>query len=364
MDFIRAKIAGINVVNIAIAFDVQVAIAIILIAFLSRNMFAKMIVKLFNKIIKSNNDDVTQSSLYNPLRVFFVLTGFYLAIKKLPFNSRVQVVSEGLFEIVLMLFITKVITAFITPETIFYKTLFTPSKNKMVNILICKIIRFIIWIVSIFIIIYQQGINLNGLAAGLGIGSAVIALAAQDVVKNLLAGMAIFIDHPFNIGDFIVVGDYSGTVTDITYRSTRIKSVDNSIITVPNEKITSECLINWSRLSTRRFDQILNIPLDTPLETINKLVKQLKFMFDNHPEVVPNSAQVHFNDIGGSGNNIKIYCYLKQKDYVGFLKARQDLLCEILKIIEKENVDLAYPTQTILVKNPEEAEGILASTKE
>ena len=363
MDFIKAKIAGINVINIATIFDIQVAIAIILITLLFRNLFSKIIIKIVNKVIKSDNDDITKSSLYHPLRVFFVLTGFYLAIKKLPFNSRVQIVSAGIFEIVLLIFITKVITTFITPDTIIYKFFFTQSKNKMVDMLVCKIVRVVIWIVSIFIIIYRQGINLNGLAAGLGIGSAVIALAAQDVVKNLLAGMAIFTDHPFNIGDFIVVGEYSGTVTDITFRSTRIKSVNNSIVTVPNEKITSECLVNWSRLSHRRFDQIINIPLDTPIKKIEKLVKQLQFMFDNNPSVIPESTQIHFNDIGTAGNTIKIYCYLKEKDYVGFLKARQVLLSDILKVVEKENIDIAYPTQTILLKNTKEVLNIQEITE-
>ena len=92
-------------------------------------------------------------------------------------------------------------------------------------------------------------------------------------------------------------------------------------------------------------------------------MKQLQFMFDNNPSVIPESTQIHFNDIGTAGNTIKIYCYLKEKDYVGFLKARQVLLSEILKVVEKENIDIAYPTQTILLKNTKEVLNIQEITE-
>jgi len=117
----------------------------------------------------------------------------------------------------------------------------------------CKIIRCVIWIIYIFICISEIGYDLSGLLTALGLGSAALALAAQDLVKSLISGVSILTDKPFVIGDWIEVGEYQGTVIDITFRSTRIKSNNNSVITIPNSTITSTYVINWNRLTSRRF---------------------------------------------------------------------------------------------------------------
>ena len=196
-------------------------------------------------------------------------------------------------------------------------------------------------------------INLNGLAAGLGIGSAVIALAAQDLVKSLLSGIAILTDKPFNIGDWIEVGNFAGSVTDITFRSTRIKTVSNSIINIPNATIATSYVTNWNKLATRRFDLTLGLSMQTNAEKIKKIVREIRFVLENNPNVVPDSVVVNFNDISTYSNDIKIYLYLKEKDYVRYLQLREELLCDLLELIEKENIDLAYPTQTLFINNQE-----------
>lgn len=352
MEALKAKLVSIDIKNLIAIFDIQIAIAIVIIFFLTRSLFAKIVLKVVNKIRKEK-EDIKEDGMYKPLKTFFALLGLYLAIRILPVNSQVMVISNDIFKIIVMIFITKCITSAINPKSVIFKSLTNYSSNKMVNNFICKIARGFIWIVSFFIILYMNKINLNGLAAGLGIGSAVIALAAQDLVKSLLSGIAILTDKPFNIGDWIEVGNFAGSVTDITFRSTRIKTVSNSIINIPNATIATSYVTNWNKLATRRFDLTLGLSMQTNAEKIKKIVREIRFVLENNPNVVPDSVVVNFNDISTYSNDIKIYLYLKEKDYVRYLQLREELLCDLLELIEKENIDLAYPTQTLFINNQE-----------
>lgn len=353
MEALKAKLVSIDIKNLIAIFDIQIAIAIVIIFFLTRSLFAKIVLKVVNKIRKEK-EDIKEDVMYKPLKTFFALLGLYLAIRILPVNSQVMVISNDIFKIIVMIFITKCITSAINPKSVIFKSLTNYSSNKMVNNFICKIARGFIWIVSFFIILYMNKINLNGLAAGLGIGSAVIALAAQDLVKSLLSGIAILTDKPFNIGDWIEVGNFAGSVTDITFRSTRIKTVSNSIINIPNATIATSYVTNWNKLATRRFDLTLGLSMQTNAEKIKKIVREIRFVLENNPNVVPDSVVVNFNNISAYSNDIMIYLYLKEKDYVKFLQLREELLCDLLELIEKENIDLAYPTQTLFINNQEE----------
>ena len=195
------------------------------------------------------------------------------------------------------------------------------------------------------------GYDLSGLITGLGLGTVIISLAAQETVTSLLSGVAILSDKPFEIGDWIKVGDYAGTVINITFRSTRIKCADNSIVNIPNSKVTSESVINWSKLKTRRVDYTLNLEMGTPTEKIQKLVKELKVVISSKDYVKEDSIYVGFSDISEYSSDIKIYFYVNEIDYVKYLDIKQEINLEFLQILDKENVALAYPTQTVELKS-------------
>ena len=188
----------------------------------------------------------------------------------------------------------------------------------------------------------------------LGIFSAALALAAQEIVKSLIGGMEILTDKPFVIGDWIEVGEHQGTVIDITYRSTRLKSPNNAIVTIPNSVITAESIINWNRLTSRRFETTLNLSLETTSEKVKKIVKEIKLVLENNKSVVKDSVQVHVSEIAASSINIFIYMYVKETEYTKFLRVKEELLCTLLFLAEKENIDLAYPTQTLYLRKGEE----------
>lgn len=361
MDKLKQMITSIDLDNLLKIFDLQIAIGVLLFFVLLRSVLSSLVIKIYYKIIKS--DKLTKdSSMYKPLNIFFILLGVFCMINILPTSKQVLAIMNDIFSVVVIFFVTKALSTLLTEESILGKKIFKKSKNTTINKFICVVAKSILWILFFLISASRLGFNsdvfdaLSGLFTGLGVASAAAALAAQDTVKSILSGMAILTDKPFVIGDWIEVDKYQGTVIDITFRSTRIKSYDNSVVTIPNSTITTNYVVNWNRLTSRRFDCVLNLALDTTSDKIRKIVKELKIVLQNDPKVIKETVEVTFSAITASSCDIKIFLYVREAEYSKFLQAKQDMLCNILNVFEKENVDLVYPTQNIYVKRKEEIE--------
>lgn len=345
-------IHSINVESLLKFFDSQMAIGLFLFFTIFRGVFSRLVIRCYYMIIKKDKSP-KESSMYKPLNIFFVLLGIFCMINMLPTNQKALDLMNQTFSVVVIFYITKALSTLITEDSVLGKKYFKKSKNPAVDKFVCNILRVCLWIVFALVAATRLGFDLSvfsGLVAGLGIASAGAALAAQDMVKSILSGIAILSDKPFVIGDWIEVDQFQGTVIDITFRSTRIKSYNNAVITIPNSTITSNYVVNWNRLTSRRFDCVLNLTLDTPSEKIKKIVKEIKLMLQNDPKVIKETVEVTLNEIAASSCNVKIFLYVREAEYAKFLHAKQDILCNLLYLFEKENVELAYPTQTLFVR--------------
>ncbi len=358
MEHLKELLGAIDINNLLKIFDIQIALGIFLIFFLFRSLFSRLIIKAFYAMIKCEKS-TRDSSMYKPLNTFFILLGFWFAVNLLPINSNIVYRINQILKILAIFFIFKAITALVHEESFILKKVLKDVDNKAVNGFICKIVRVFIWMIFFIIAVNEIGYDLSGFSAlvtGLGIGSAALALAAQDLVKSLLSGFVILTDKPFTIGDWVEIGVFQGTVIDITFRSTRIQSYNNSVVTIPNSVVTSEYVINWNKLPSRRLDCVLNLSLDTTAEQIKSIVKKIRVVLENNPEVKKETVQVSFNEITNYSSDIKIFLYVKKTNYNEFLQAKQDILCDLLELLEKEHIDLTYPTQTLYLKNNEEIE--------
>lgn len=141
-----------------------------------------------------------------------------------------------------------------------------------------KIIRAVIYIIAIFIILSILEINLTGLVAGLGLSGVIVTLAAQDTAKNLFGGLVIFLDKPFVVGDWIQMDKYEGTIEDITFRTTRVRTFENALVNIPNAIIADSSVTNWSKMEKRRYKTNLCVELDTPLEKLQILKSRIEKM--------------------------------------------------------------------------------------
>ncbi len=352
--------------NLVRVFDIQIAIVLVLLAYLTKSLFAKFVLNIAFKFQKKKEKHKAQDSkMFNALESMYVFIAVFLAIKILPVGAKIQYVMGVLLKIAIIIFITKFITSVIlVKDSKMMRKLFAKNNNEAVIIFVCKLLGIVAWIVSIFIIFAELGYDLSGLITGLGLGTAIISLAAQDTVKSLLSGVSILTDKPFVIGDWISVGTYAGTVKYISFRSTRIQCADNSIVTIPNSVITAEYVINWSKLTSRRFDCTLNLKLEETSEKIKKITREIKMVLSNKEYIDENSVYVVFNKISSYSSDIKIFLYVKETDYFKYLKYQEDIYCSLLNILEKENIELAYPTETVHVRNVLESENekLLKST--
>lgn len=356
MENIRSFAEAIKGIQMAQIIDIGIAILIyILFRCLSKSL-AYMTVKIFKPKTK-NKKAIRGNAFYTPLKVFYVILGIYLALlfvrQPLKTSEWINGLVDQLFKIgVIILSANGIANSLTTNNSLVsrLKDRMNPDVEDSMLKFILKAIRGLIYVIAGFMIITDLGFNLNGLVAGLGIGSVVITLAAQDTAKNLFGGLVIFLDKPFVVGDWIEVEDYEGTVEDITFRSTRVRTFENSVVNIPNAVIANDSIINWSRMEKRRNKVNLCLDLDTPLEKVQIVQKRIKELLIQHDDVIDDTIIVRFDNITDNGINLLVCSYTNSIDYASFLEEKEKINFKIMQILKEENVELAYDTKTIFVK--------------
>ena len=326
---------------------------IILFFILLSSFFSYLIVKLFNFHVKDKKK-IKSNGFYLPLKFFFIVLGFYIGLSIVPMPVAISMFITKVFKISTIVLIANGFVNVFDPSSSAYKKAkekFNFKGNDTVIYFISRIAKVLIYITAIFIIISELGYNLGGLVTGLGISSVVIALAAQDFAKNIFAGFSILTDKPFEIGDFIETKEFSGTVVDITFRTTRLRDVHNQIVIIPNNKIIDSYIINSSRKEKRRFNLLLTLVLSTSLVKVAELEDRLKKAIEAHPDVIAGSVKVAFDNISTNGIDLLINCYADIIAYDKFLKFKEELNYTILGIIQEEKIRLAYQSTTVYVKH-------------
>lgn len=335
--------------------DIIIAIGIIILFRIFSSSIAYIIIRMFN--FKTRNKKIKESAFYNPLRIFFALLGFYIAIlflrEPLNISNEIMKFAQTIFKIVSVIAFAKGLAESFMPKSTLAKKMKEKTNKKIENStfdFMLKMIRGLIYTIAGFIVITLLGFNLNGLIAGLGIGGVIITLAAQDTAKNLFGGLVIFLDKPFAVGDWIEMPPYEGTVEDITFRSTRVRTFENSLVNIPNSIISNASIINWSKMEKRRYKINLCIQLDTPLEKVEKFQARVKEMLQEREGIYDDSIIVKFDEIKDNGINVLVCSYTDSVDYTSYLTEKENINCKIMKILREENIELAYDTKTVYVK--------------
>ena len=334
------------------AIDIGIGLAIIVIFKIISSSLAYIIVKMFKFKIKDKNK-IKNNGFYKPLKSFFVILGIYIGFMVLKLPADIFAVITKIFKICVILLATKGFSnLFDSNSESFAKLrekLNFDGNDTTINFF-SKVAKALIYIIAGFILITELGYNLGGLATGLGISSVVIALAAQDIAKSFLAGISIISDRPFEIGDYITVGDLSGTVEDITFRTTRIRNADNQVIVIPNSVLTDNNIINSSKRESRRFFTVLTLELDTPLEKVTQLTENIKLALTTHPQVINETVKVFFETISADGIDLSIDLKTSALEYVDYLKFKEEINYTLLDMVNQAKIGLAYPSQSIYLK--------------
>lgn len=325
---------------------------IVILFFILSNSFTRLVLAFFN-IKAEKNKKISDLSIYNPIKSLFRILGLYLGISCLQIPANMLNTVDTIFHVVVIFLIAKTLAALLNDDSNFIKKIqsrFKIAKGDSSISLLTKIVKIVIYIIAIVLILYRLGYNLTGLLTSLGVVSVIVTLAAQDTFQNLFAGFVILFDKPFIIGDWVQLGEIEGIVEDLSLRSTRIRTFNNSLIAIPNSTVSNEAIINWSKMRVRKITMDLVLELSTPLTKVNSAIDKLYLMLQEHPAVLNKDIQVHFEKIVNDGYSIRVAYFITNTTYADYLDIRQSVNYKLISTLDKENVNLAYPSQSIYLK--------------
>ncbi len=215
--------------------------------------------------------------------------------------------------------------------------------------LVEKAAKFLIVLFGLVVLLQSWNFNVTAILAGVSIGGIAFAFAAQSTIANLFGSAMIFVDRPFQIGDWIKVDGNDGTVEAIGFRSTRIRTFANSVISIPNGKLADMAVDNMGLRRMRRYQTTLGIQYDTPPDRVDAFVKALRVAIEHHPSTLKDTTQsmVFFHGFDASSLNVLVNTYFEVTNWHDELKARHELNLAFMKAAADCGVEFAFPTRTV-----------------
>ena len=334
--------------------ETGIAIAIFLLFLILRKIFAKYVFKLLLKLSKKVKTTLLTSiftAFEKPLQWLFIIIGFYVTVQYYPLFNQ----SNPVFWDILRSGIVSIISWGLYNLTASSSHVFDKLNDKysfeidaILVPFISRILRVIIVIIAISVVAQEFGYEVSTFVAGLGIGGLAISLAAKDAIANLFGGFVIITERPFTIGDWIKTPAVEGTVEEITFRSTRIRTFADAVVTVPNATLANDSITNWSKMGKRQIAFQLRLRLILKAN-LDKIVKNLRMLL-HHPDIHDDSVLVKFDLFDQNGYGIFITFFTKTTVLAEFFKIRKKLTSNH-GILETEDVQLAVPSMKLSFDN-------------
>ncbi|SMF27002.1 mechanosensitive ion channel family protein [Pseudobacteriovorax antillogorgiicola] len=313
--------------------------------------------KLFIRILRSalsvlhaDEGFTLAKRMANPFQIYSIVAIFGLLTYSLALDFRSREMVSIVERAVQM--ICSVWALFVINDGIFIllaKKLEEDGKPSVAAILPIsrRSISIIIAVLGGLFFLQNLGYDITALITGLGIGGIAIALAGQKTVENLLGGFMIIIDQPIRVGDYGRYGDTWGTVETIGLRSTRVRTLDRTLVTIPNADFSQMNIENYAERDQIRLHAILGVRHETSPDQLRYLLAEIKRLLVAHQRIDNDPARVRFVGFGASSLDIEIFAYAKTSIWPEFLSIREDVYLDILKLVRESGTSFAYPSQTI-----------------
>jgi MscS family membrane protein len=233
------------------------------------------------------------------------------------------------------------------------------SANKFDDMLVPllrRTLKIVVLIVGLVFIASKWTDNVWNIVAGLGLGSVAVAFAARDSVENLFGTFTVLLDKPFQIGDWIIMEDVEGAVELVGFRSTKVRTFYNSLLTVPNRHFISGKIDNMGARRYRRFKTTVALTYDTPPESVDAFCEGVRELIRKHPYTRKDYYQVYLNDLGASSLDVLLYVFFRAPDWNVELRERHRLLTDVMRLARDLDVSFAFPTQSLHWVKPEDLE--------
>ncbi len=348
-----------------VATRVIVALLILLLTWLVRRLIGGIVPRLVRRLTtwtKTHWDERIATALLPPLRFLIAVWGTGIALLLLELPREIDtlliailnaLVAYGIFWAIFRLIDPVIEILWLLSRRTIDDDLIADSLAQKLTRVIGQIAKAIIVILGFAVILEAWGYDIAGLIAGLGIGGLAVALAAQDTLANLFGYFVILADEPFRVGEFVVFGDVSGTVEHVGFRSTRVRVLDQSIVSVPNNTVMNANITNWSRLNKRRMNLTLGIEYSSSPEQILSVVQAIRDMLQAHALVQMDSVTVQFVEFNASSLDLMIICYMETPAWGDFQAAKQDINLKIINILDERGVGVAFPSRTVYLDQVE-----------
>jgi MscS family membrane protein len=334
-------------------------------------LLSKLLFKLFRNFSNQAHDDAFVALLVKPIEVFILLSTIYLSINQLRHPLEVAIfhysklvgkvkesipVSIGdcidrifLFMIILSVFwIILRIIDFISHVLLYRASLTDNKSDDQLVPFLKELFKTIVIFIGFFTLLgFVFEVNVLTLITGLGIGGIAIALAAKESLENLIGSFTIFLDKPFVVGDLVKVDGVEGTIEKVGFRSTRIRTSEKTMATIPNRGMIDGVLENLSLRNSRKVAFTIGLTYETTANDVRKIVSEIETYINAH-EGTNNDGTASFKSFGDSGLIVEINYFVKILNMDQFLDIRQEINLEIMDIVMRNKSDFAYPTQRLI----------------
>ena len=336
--------------------EMLVSIGIMLTAIMTRTFFVNRVIKWLDKLTEgteSSVDDILLDSVEKPLSYVPIVIGLYLLTVYLPISGSLGNFGTQLVRSLVAFTIFSALINSVTPlfSILSNRTWLTASMSMWME----RAIRVILWIICLAIILDIFGIQIGPLVAGLGLFSVAVALGAQDLFKNLIAGILIIGENRFQPGDRIeVAGELHGVVEQIGFRSTMIRLFNTAPMVIPNKDLSDVKVINHGNMIYRRLNWTINLLYSTTVEELKKICEQIESYIQKSKEFEENPSQASFAkaaEFGASSIDVRILCYTRPSNLVEFSTTKENLMHEIMRIVRENGSDFAYPSTSVYVES-------------
>jgi len=301
-------------------------------------------IKKFSETTTNDIDDAFSKVIQTVKPSFYFFLSFYLASKSLVLPA----IAQSVINWVLVLWLGyQIVTALqVMIDYLFGKKIASedPGTAEALKTL-STVTKIVLWIIASLFILSNMGVEITSVVAGLGIGGIAIAFALQNILEDLFSSFAIFFDKPFVVGDFIVIGDKTGTVEKIGIKTTRLRALQGEEITLSNKELMTAQIQNFKKMEERRISFHLGVTYETPHSKLEKVPTTIADIIGAHPDTRFDRA--HFFRFDDSALTFEIVYYVLSSDYGQYMNIQQDINLKLKQVFDEQKIDFAYPTQTL-----------------
>ena len=342
--------------------DIFIAIGVFLAFLLVRRIFSRFFCYVCHRLSRQTETDIydrTLEAIKRPLEFTFVIIGLYISGQVVELSPALNTIFGQIIRSLIAFTIFWSIFRMLDPLSLLLNrsSMFfgNESMHETIKSFFIKIAKFVVVCSGIAAVFQEWGFNVAAVLGSLGLVGMAVALGAQDIIKNLFAGLTIFLDHIFEKGNWIKTPDVEGTVEEIGFRGTKIRQFDKALVTIPNSKLANEALINYSRMTNRRIYWMIGVEYRSTTQQIQNILRAITTYvhecgdYETDPEIT--KTLIFLDSFGSSSIDIMLYCFTKTTVWGEWLEVKERLAYKIKEIVEAEKASFAFPSQSIYVES-------------